>query len=191
MKKRNFDRNNAYTGGGAKLPEGAYICKIMKVEEVEGTNGNSDYWKVYFDIAEGEFANYYADKYKADDRNDKKWSGVTTVWMVNEKADKEKQDWTQRRLDTILKAIEDSNEGYTFDWDEKKLKNKLFGGVFVYEIYNGHTFAKLYDSGICSVDDIKNGTYYTPKAKTGTATANSSDDGFMNVSDEDESLPFA
>lgn len=187
MKVRNSYNTATAITGYKTLPCGAYICEIKKAEEILGKNGNSDSLKISFDICEGEYKDFFADKYKADDREDKKWSGIVMVWLPKDDGS-EKDGWTANRFKTIMTAIEESNKGYFFDWDEKKLTGKKFGAVFVEDEYNGKVFAKLIDKGICSVEAVKKGTYYTPTIKKNSSSAPVSDD-FMKI-DSDEPLPF-
>lgn len=42
----------------AKLPEGAYVAKILGVKFEEGQNGLSDRIAIQFDIAEGEYKDF-------------------------------------------------------------------------------------------------------------------------------------
>ena len=48
----------ASMGSGEKLPVGAYVCQIKKVQYVPGENGYSDRIDLLFDICEGEQMNF-------------------------------------------------------------------------------------------------------------------------------------
>ena len=62
MKKfSNYDdaKKAAQNTGGAKLPAGAYVCKIMGVRYEEGQDGKSDVLVLQFDITEGEQKDFF------------------------------------------------------------------------------------------------------------------------------------
>ena len=44
-----------------RLPAGGYVCGITAVEDV----ADKEYLKIEFDIAEGDFKNYYRDLYQS------------------------------------------------------------------------------------------------------------------------------
>ena len=54
-----------YTGG-AKLPKGAYVAKIMNVRYEKGENNTSDRILVQFDIVEGEHKDFFKKAYEAN-----------------------------------------------------------------------------------------------------------------------------
>lgn len=59
MKVKNWTEvNAAQPGGGAKLPAGGYVIRILKVEDDE----RNEYLTITYDIAEGEHAGHYADE---------------------------------------------------------------------------------------------------------------------------------
>lgn len=53
----------------------------------------------------------------------------------------EKDGWTASALKALIAAVEESNPGFHFDWDEKKLKDKVAGCLFRSEewAFNGRT----------------------------------------------------
>ena len=53
----------AQYSGGAQLPAGAYVCKILNVKFENGTNGSSDMIAIQFDIAEGEQKDFFKNQY--------------------------------------------------------------------------------------------------------------------------------
>lgn len=193
----NYESTQAYTGGEEKLPRGGYVCKITgaKVEE----NEYGQHVKIAFDIAEGEHAGYYQNKYDRNTNEDKKWPGVYTLNVP--KDDGSEQDgWTKRRFKTFTNALEDSNAGYHFDWDESKFKGKLVGLVFNYREYdfNGQTGWTPNPAQSCSVADIRAGKYKVPedkplKNKPAQQSAADKDavEGFLKVpAGTEEEIPF-
>jgi hypothetical protein len=117
---------------GAALPKDGYVCKILNAQVKDGTKGQ--YLQIAYDIAEGQYKDYFKGLYDAKKDENKKWS---TYFFVNLPKDdgSEKDGWTKRLFKTFTNALEDSNEGYHFDWDETKFKDKLIGGLFHYEEY--------------------------------------------------------
>lgn len=196
MKKFNgFDRNDVYNGS-ERLPVGGYVLKILDVKEIEQSWGNQLLFS--FDIAEGEYKDFFAANYKAQQGEDKKWKGVYRLAVP--KDDGSEQDaWTRRRFNTVIVNIEDSNPDYHWDWDERKLKGKKIGALFnnkEYSINGKHGFYTNCHS-LVPVEKIKSGSYKIPedtllKNNSGnrqSAPANS--DGFMNIPDGvDDELPF-
>lgn len=189
-----YEKTQAYTDI-KQLPKGAYICKVLGAEVCENSNGQ--YVKLSCDIAEGEFANFFMDDWKAQQTEDKKWH---CNYLLNVPKDdgSEKDGWTKRRFKTVINAIEDSNPGYHFDWDEQKFKGKIFGGLFnlrEYEDKNGNIKEATNLAQITNTEAVKNNTYKMPadsKLRKSSSSTSSDVPGFMSVADglEDEGLPF-
>lgn len=184
-----FATTKAVTEGGA-LPKDGYICKILNAQVKDGKNGQ--YIQIAYDIAEGEYKDFFKNLFDAKQDENKKWS---TYFFVNLPKDdgSEKDAWTKRLFKTFTNALEDSNEGYHFDWDETKFKNKLVGGLFHYEEYqksDGSIGKATKMRNACSVEKIRSGNFKLPDDKTLAPTANASQD-FMNIPDGiDEEIPF-
>ena len=70
----------------AQLPVGAYICQIFKAEEKVYTSPKGEWHKleVSFDISEGEQKDFYANDYRAQSGEDKKWKGVIRLNVPND-----------------------------------------------------------------------------------------------------------
>ena len=186
-----YEQTKAYTDAET-LPKGAYVVKIMGATVEENSNGQ--YIKIGCDIAEGEFKDFYANQYKQDQREDKKWK---CNYLLNVPKDDGTQEdgWTKRKFKTFTEALEDSNEGYHFDWDEKKFKGKHIGGLFNEQefVKNDGSVGKTVKIGkVISVQALKEGKYKMPEDKILTTTnKNSSSDTFMNLPDSiEEELPF-
>lgn len=116
------------------LPEGAYTCIIKGVKFEEGkaaANGNkySDRLIVLFDIAEGEFQDFFRNQYDHNSSENKKYKGRTVVYIPKDDGTKE-DNWTKNDFAKWTYALEESNSGYIWDWDESKWKDKLVGIVF-------------------------------------------------------------
>lgn len=144
-------------GAGDPLPVGGYVAKIMNAEVKEYTWG--EVLVVSFDIAEGEYKDFFANQYKANTNEDKKWKGnfrITVPQEGNQFFESEK-----KRFGNAIACIEESNNGYHWDWDEAKLKGKLVGVLFrnfEWEI-DGNTGWSTECGAFVSVDDIRNGNF--------------------------------
>lgn len=176
---------------GAALPKDGYVCKILNAQVKDGTKGQ--YLQIAYDIAEGQYKDYFKGLYDAKKDENKKWS---TYFFVNLPKDdgSEKDGWTKRLFKTFTNALEDSNEGYHFDWDETKFKDKLIGGLFHYEEYqrnDGKVGRATKMRNACSVEKIRSGNFNLPEDKLlATPAANTSSD-FMSIPDGiDGEIPF-
>ena len=191
-----YNETKAYGSAREQLPKGGYVCKIMKASVESGQYG--DQLVVALDIAEGEYKDFFANDYRSQDREDKKWTGNYYLSIPTDDGS-EKDGWAKRRFKTFTNAVEDSNEGYAWNWDENTLKGKLFGGLFIFkEKVSGDT---IYTNTICggatTIGAIREGKYRLPKdkvAKNAPASARpaSGDTGFIDVpaGAGDEGLPF-
>lgn len=176
-----------------QLPKGGYILRIMGAEVCENSRGQ--YVKISCDIAEGEYKDFYAKEYKAQQTEDKKWH---CNYLLNvPKDDGTEQDgWTARRFKTVIEAIEESNSGYHFDWDERKFKGKLIGGVFnerEYEKNDGTVGRATNLAQLCTVEKIREGKFKIPADKVlkDKDQHPASNDDFMALPEgADEELPF-
>ena len=201
-----YDETKAY-GEYEKLPKGGYVMQI-KAAEVGGFekvdyknkwgNRKSDVIRIYADIYEGSYTKFFEQDYKNQQSEDRFWKG--TFYLNIPKDDGSEQDgWTKRKFKTFTEALEDSNEGYHFDWDERRFKGLLIGGLFnerEYEGRNGDVRRATNWGGVCAVSKIREGNYKLPADKLlnkgYTAAAPASSDGFMSIPDgDDEELPFA
>lgn len=90
----------------------------------------------------------------------------------------------------FITVIENSNPGYKWNWDEKTLVGKLFGGVFGEEEYKGND-GKMHTGVKCmqvrSIDKIRNGEYTVPPIKK---LNTSTDNGYTIPAEDDSDLPF-
>lgn len=126
IKPKGYDEAQTY-GDKQILKPGGYILIIKKAEPHQDKNGNP-MLKISYDIAEGEFQGFYAKAYKANTRQDKKWSGVSYQGI-------EGSDITLSIFKGFITSIEESNQGYKWNWDEETLTGKYIGGIFGREQY--------------------------------------------------------
>lgn len=188
-----YNESSAYIPGEREeLPLGGHICKIIKAKVDKLQNG-SEVLVLAFDIAEGsEFDGFYArqfQKAKERDVNTAKWKGTFRQFIpIGDNSERDKK--TMSYFKGVITSIEASNQGYKFDWDEKKLVGKLFGGVFRRKEYEYNGSRGFYTE--CGFVRSTNGIFDVgvPKDKMlpSTGYSNSDTNDFEDVSDDD--LPF-
>lgn len=185
----NFDKIQE-SGSFEKLPVGGYIIKILAVDDVP----EKEYLKIFFDINDGEKKGFFQKAFKEDTRAEKKWPKAGSfIRSYKEKALPMFKGFTN--------AIENSNKGYKWNFDEKSLVNKVVGVVIGEEQYlnqKGQVRTRTYVSSVRSVDTIKKGDFTVPELKKLDATKVSSNaakqddfvDPFAAQSNETVSNPF-
>lgn len=190
IKPTDWENTQAY-GDFEPLELGGHICKIMSVEEMKSRT-NKDMIKISLDIAEGPQAGYFAEQYRKDNRQDKKWGCV--VYQLLEDSDGN----THRGFKTFVTAVEKSNNDFNSNefWDERfcnYFKNKLIGGVFGREQYENSRGALKWSTKCVQfrdVETIKNGVAIPEdKYLEGRAPASTSDSSFQDMPLDDD-LPF-
>lgn len=129
----NWDKVTPMYGGESnQLPAGGYVCRVKVAEETMSKSGKR-MLEVRFDIAEGEYTEYYMEKYKKmkpkSETEPIKWPGTYYIVLEGENAD--------ARFKAFIETLEESNMNFKWDWDEKKLNGLLFGGIFGEEEFKG------------------------------------------------------
>lgn len=191
-----FDRNDTYKES-ERLPVGGYVLKIMEAKEVENDWGRT--LVISFDIAEGEHKDFFAKNYITQQGELKKWKGTYRRLNIPKDDGSEKDVWTKKRFNTFIVDVEEANPGYHWDWDERKLKGKIIGGIFnnkEYDFNGRHGFYTDCHS-LVSVEKIRSGKFEIP-ADTLLSNKNPSGpvgqpvgDGFLTIPDGlEEELPF-
>ena len=74
-----------------QLPKGGYVVRIMDaaIREFQGQRGRFERFEVSVDIAEGEYKDFYAQDYRAQSGEDKRWRGVLRMYLPKEDGSKE------------------------------------------------------------------------------------------------------
>ena len=151
-----------------QLPKGGYVCRIMnsEIKTYDGTKGTFERLEISIDVAEGEFKDFYATDYRGQNQEDKKWRGVLRLYVPKDDGS-DMDEWTKSKLKAATNAVEDSNQGYHWDWNEAGLKGKLVGCLIRNEEweYNGRTGWNTKPFKFVPVSDIKNGKFEIPKDK--------------------------
>lgn len=185
-KPQGYDEAQAF-GEFETLPAGGHKCIIKKVV-CEKTTQGKEYLKIGFDIAEGEYKDFYQRKFDNDTRSieERKWSGTWTVFIEGYNP-----GTTNPRFKGLITSVEASNENFKFDFDEQKLVGKKVGIVFREEEFEGqdgqvHTSIKPYFA--VSYDKAKEAKVPNPKKLQQTEQANNEFD--LSEADDSDDLPF-
>lgn len=173
---------------------------IMGVEEYTSPVSGNTSLKVSVDTAKDDVQpNYFTEQYKNDTRDEKKWSN-SAIKFVSLKED----DNCIKMLKSFIKAVENSNSGFTYDWNKEidQLKGKSVGLVFALEEYQNQqgevkNIAKLNQfRSLDKIDNVKipkvkllNGTYvdyddYTERKEEKKSTSSDM------IEITDDMLPF-
>ena len=196
----------AYTGEFETLPPGAYKCQVVQVN-ITKTQSGKEMMVICFDIAEGPFKDYYMKQFKSRQKTDKevKYPGIFRQLTRGD---------SLPFFKGVITSIEKSNPGYRWNWEEKSLVKKYFGGIFGREEYIGND-GKKHMSTKCvqirSLDGMKDAKIpedkllpYTPAPAFSAAAPQTQGasqnipyigqpgaDGFMNIPEGiDDELPF-
>lgn len=190
--------NNVKPVGGEskKLPAGGYVCQIIGAKE-EMSRNRHPMLVVALEIAEGEYAGFYREKY-----NGQKWPNQAILRIMEPDGNKDTPDVYSKKAGRVKKFIQDverSNEPYVFKWDESTLRGKYVGGLFgeeEFETDTGTAWAtKIFYT--TTVANIREGKFNVPNSRplttvTYQAAPQNTGDEFVEISDieSDSDLPF-
>lgn len=205
MKKYAGYEAKAVVGGSDPLPAGGYIVKIISAKEEPWKNGGGSSLVISFDVSEGEYSGFFAEQFKSNTSEDKKWKGNLRVAIPDENSDY--FDSQRKTFNSTIGAIEESNSGYHLDWgpvekgDWSQLKGKQAGVLYRNKEweYKGDTGWTTEAAYFATTDYIHSGNVKIPKDKplknkqpvsaSGFAVSGSSG-GFAEITGEDSNLPF-
>ena len=173
------------------LPAGGYVAKILNAKVEEYSWG--EVLVISFDVAEGEYKDFFSKQYKENTREDKKWKGnfrLTVPQESNQYFDSQK-----RTFGNAIWAIEESNTGYHWDWNEAALKGKMVGVLFrnfEWEMDDGRSGWSTECCTFVSVEDVRTGNFKQPKDKPLKRKESYSSNQFSEMVEIDstEDLPF-
>lgn len=199
MQKPNGYEEAQASGEFTPVNLGGHHAVIMQVTEKKSSTGK-DMIVVVFDFAKNdEQAGYFNDRFKNDTRDDKKWPFNGTKYiMVNDYQDANK---TSRQFKTFCTCFEKSN-GTEVNWGlpnwGAQFKGKKIGVVFGEEEneYDGTVRMRRVPKWFCRDDMAEQAGVPEPKYLNGSApatapvTATQQNDGFMDVTNTEEEIPF-
>lgn len=181
-----------------QLPKGAYVIKIMGAKEDTWPSGDKVV-RIAFDIAEGKYMGFYQAQFDRNTNEDRQWP-YDAVFNLNVPNDNS-QPYVWDNWNTFFADLEDSNNGFIFDGDLKKLKGKVIGGKFHIEqtAKNGNVYDHTKMKWSCVADDVRNGKAgrlpndkLIGTGRTASKTSSTSEmDGFLSIPEgAEEELPF-
>lgn len=161
-KLENWDNITTTNYYNEKLKLGGHICKILKVgiEKVlsKKTGNELNFLKLEIDIeTPDEQAGFYRRKFESDTQAnalEAKWKGYYRLLIPTN----DSEEIIKSNFKSFITSIERSNSGYKWNWEEKTLVGKIFGGVFGLEEFiaaDGRKIAFARCRFIRSVDKIE------------------------------------
>lgn len=179
-------------GGFSELPTGGYVMKVVGVVDEEGRvprwGGDPyDAIDVVFDVAEGEYADFFAKGKRPDFAHTHEFR-----WNPAQMTD-ERDAWRPKQFKSFWSRIlPESNDGWEWDMDgAESFKGLLFGATVRHRKYtkgNGEDGDQLQIQGLYPARKIRDGEFRDPedydarKPKQEAAPA--------PVADEADELPF-
>lgn len=193
-KPRDWDSAPTYDGGGTRLTPGGHICRILHMIQTTSKAGNPMI-VTQFDIDEnGEFDGYFMRRFNelkkqnTDENQKTRYPGNFYTNLYNDKGE------TNPYFKGFIKALEESNPGYKWNWDEKSVEGKKIGLVFREEEYRVQTTGEI-KTGIKpfqprNVQAIRNGVPVPQKKTIPEHAPQPFDPNAGFVAADDEELPF-
>ena len=177
-------------GASGPLPAGGYVAKILNAKVEEYSWGEK--LVISFDIAEGEYKDFFRNQYNENTREDKKWKGNFRLTVPNE--GNQYFDSQKRTFGNAIWAIEESNPSFRWAWDENALKGKMVGVLFRnFEwAMEDRTGWSTEACTFVSVENVRSGNFKQPKDKPlrNKATNNANANSFAPLDDSADDLPF-
>lgn len=176
--------------GGAALPAGGYVAQIQNARVENYSWGNM--LVVAYDVYEGEYKDHFRKQFDENTDPNRKWKGTFRLTIPNENSKYFSSE--KRTFNNFIFALEESNSGYHFDWDEKHLKGKFFGALVRNKEFlsdKGEKITTTECGGCTDIQSIRDGSFTPLKDKllkedTVPAQAASTLDNFI----DDDDLPF-
>lgn len=150
----NWDSLPAVTGGGEQLPAGVYKCGIVAASAAVSKKGQ-EMLVLALEVVEGDYQGIFSRTCKR-----KRQFNPEAKWPCNYYQVTEGEQ--VGRYKGLIVAIEQSNPGYKWDFDEGTLKGKTCACIFREEEYIGqndgkvHTTTRAYQ--IIPVEDMDKAT---------------------------------
>lgn len=187
-KLQGYDEAQALTGEYERLAPGGYICTIKSAKE-ENSKSGKRMLVIALDILEGDKKEFFKKRFEENASPEKKWpaGAIYRQMLEGEKA--------AGYLKGLMTSLENSNEGFKWNWDEKKLADLKCGAIFgeeEYERLDGSIGTTTKVKFIRTVQAIKEGNFKVPELKKLPQKGEAFED-FVNstiASDSDDDLPF-
>ena len=151
-------------GASKKLPSGGYICRIMNAKMENAKSSGLPMVVAQFDIADGEYTNYYHNKYATDIkfRPNANYQGIIRVPAVDSEGN------ARKGFNSFCGAVEKSNDIKLPTEDMpflNALKGAMVGIIFGREevrFSDGSTAMVTKPKFYRSVETIQSGNYDVP-----------------------------
>ena len=151
MQKINDWEKVKSTSDFERLPAGGYICTIIHVDDVPA----KQYLKLEYDIAEGEHKNHWTQISEQFG-----WWGGDFIRSY--------KDTAIGMFKGFIDAVEASNPGYKWNWNEESLEGKAVGLVLGEEEYiknDGSVGTRLKVRNVKTTQQISDGRFRIPQLK--------------------------
>lgn len=138
--------------GSIQLPVGPQVCKIINVIDVP----EREYLKVEFDVVEGEYTGFMGDA-----------AGRIGDWPSQGRTYRSYKSSAYQYFTAFIIAIEKSNSGFAWQWNEKDLIGKKFVANFGEEeyVYEGELRTSIRAREIRSIVSLREGKIKIPEKK--------------------------
>lgn len=185
-KVQGYDEAQAITGEYERLNAGGYICKIISAKEEKSKSGKR-MLVLSLDIAEGDKKDFFRNRFNDNSNPDKKWpaGAIYRQMLEGEKA--------AGFLKGLMTSLEASNDGFKWDWDEKKLVNLKCGAIFgeeEYEKMDGSVGTTTKVKFIRTIKAIQDGNFKVPELKKLPEKGEAFEDFVNSVTSDNDDLPF-
>lgn len=153
---KNFDKVQE-NGNYKRLPDGGYIVGVKKVED----NTEKESLRLELDICKGEYKNWCQKSYDSNPNETKYWPREGVLYRSY-------KDSALSFFKGFITSVTKSNKGFTWDWQEQTLVNKVFGVVIATEQYRtskGKVVDRPYIASVHSVEAIEKGDFEIPPKK--------------------------
>ena len=185
-KVQGYDEAQAITGEYERLNAGGYICKIISAKEEKSKSGKR-MLVLTLDIAEGDKKDFFRNRFNDNSNPDKKWpaGAIYRQMLEGEKA--------AGFLKGLMTSLEASNDGFKWDWDEKKLADLKCGAIFgeeEYEKMDGSVGTTTKVKFIRTIKAIQDGNFKVPELKKLPEKGEAFEDFVNSVTSDKNDLPF-
>lgn len=185
-KVQGYDEAQPITGEYERLNAGGYICKIISAKEEKSKSGKR-MLVLALDIVEGDKKDFFRNRFNENSNPDKKWpaGAIYRQMLEGEKA--------AGFLKGLMTSLEASNDGFKWDWDEKKLANLKCGAIFgeeEYEKMDGSVGTTTKVKFIRTIKAIQDGNFKVPELKKLPEKGEAFEDFVNSVTSDKDDLPF-
>ena len=185
-KVQGYEEAQAITGEYERLNAGGYICKIISAKEEKSKSGKR-MLVLALDIVEGDKKDFFRNRFNDNSSPDKKWpaGAIYRQMLEGEKA--------AGFLKGLMTSLEASNDGFKWDWDEKKLVDLKCGAILgeeEYEKMDGSVGTTTKVKFIRTIKAIQDGNFKVPELKKLPEKGEAFEDFVNSVTSDKDDLPF-